>query len=97
MKGIDDISSCQEPNDDPLPEQCHYRDEGCELSSSCLDCPLPRCIYEEPGGRQQRLRRQRDEEIRRLFQREERDAQRLAQRFGVSKRTVYRIVRRGSR
>ena len=26
------------------PEYCHYRDEGCDLADSCLNCPLPRCI-----------------------------------------------------
>ena len=23
------------------PEFCRYRDEGCELAESCLDCPFP--------------------------------------------------------
>ena len=34
------------------PEYCHYRDEGYELAGSCLNCPFPQCVYDEPGGRQ---------------------------------------------
>jgi len=40
---------------DLLPEEVDWRDEGCELFSSCLNCPLPRCIEEELRGKQ-RLR-----------------------------------------
>ena len=32
-----------------LPERYPYRDEGCEVSPSCLKCPLPQCKYDEPG------------------------------------------------
>ncbi|MFC2011982.1 hypothetical protein ACFLVU_02510 [Chloroflexota bacterium] len=32
------------------PEYCHYRDEGCDLAESCLNCPFARCVYDEPGG-----------------------------------------------
>ena len=39
-----------------LPEEVVWRDKGCEFFSSCLNCPLPRCIEEEPRGRQ-KLRR----------------------------------------
>ena len=45
------------------PEYCHYRDEGCEFADSCLDCPFPKCIYDEPGGRQRWLKEQRDREL----------------------------------
>ena len=34
------------------PEYCHYRDEGCEFADSCLNCPFPQCIYDEPRGKQ---------------------------------------------
>ena len=49
------------------PEYCKYRDEGCEFAKSCLNCPLPRCIYDEPGGKQRWRKGQRDREIVRLF------------------------------
>ena len=37
---------------DLLPEEIDWRDEGCEVFASCLNCPLPRCIEEEPRGPQ---------------------------------------------
>ena len=49
------------------PEYCHYRDEGCEFAKSCLNCPFPKCIYDQPRGRQRWLKGQRDREMIRLF------------------------------
>ncbi|MBI2860823.1 MAG: sigma-70 family RNA polymerase sigma factor [Chloroflexi bacterium] len=83
-----------EEDEDLPPEFCQYRDEGCELSGSCLDCPLPRCIHDEPGGRQRWLKRQRDREIARLFRREGKRIRELAQMFGLSQRTVKRALHR---
>jgi hypothetical protein len=40
----------QETADLP-PEFCHYKDEGCEYAASCLACPFPQCLYEEPRAR----------------------------------------------
>jgi hypothetical protein len=45
------------------PEFCHYRDEGCDLAASCLNCPYPQCIYEQLGGRQRWLKMARNREI----------------------------------
>ena len=74
------------------PEYCRYRDEGCEFADSCLNCPFPRCIYEQPGGRQRWLKRQRDREMARLFT-EGKGIKELAQSFGVSQRTVQRALK----
>jgi len=76
------------------PEYCHYRDEGCELAASCLHCPFPRCIYEQPGGRQRWLKRLRDKEMVRLFTTDGKGIKELALRFGVSQRTVQRALGR---
>ena len=78
---------------DALPEQCHYRDEGCHLHPSCLACPFPRCIYDEESGLRRRYKRARDQEVLRLH-RQGWTAAELARRFGVSERSIYRIVRR---
>ena len=75
------------------PEYCHYRDEGCEFSVSCLDCPFPKCIYDQPGGRQRWLNRFRDRELVKLFA-EGTEVKELAERFGVSQRTVQRALGR---
>jgi hypothetical protein len=75
------------------PEYCHYRDEGCEFADSCLNCPFPRCIYDESRGRQRWLKGQRDREIVRRFYIEGRGVKELALQFGVSQRTVQRTLK----
>ena len=75
------------------PEYCHYRDEGCEFADFCLDCPFPKCIYDEPRGRQRWLKGQRDREIVRRFYIEGRGVKELAPQFGVSQRTVQRALK----
>ena len=82
------------------PEYCHYRDEGCEFAdkflghkSNCLNCPFLKCIYDEPGGRQRWLKRQRNREIIRLFNTEGKGVKELALMFGLSQRTVQRALK----
>ncbi len=79
---------------DLLPEYTNYQDEGCEFSPSCLNCPLSRCIYDEPRGRQRQLKMRRDKEIARLFHDEGKGVRELARRFGVSERTIQRALKR---
>jgi hypothetical protein len=86
-------SSCHIEPDLP-PEYCHYRDEGCEFADSCLSCPLPKCIYDQPGGRQRWLKRQRNREIVKLFRTGGKGVKELALMFGVSQRTVQRTLKR---
>jgi hypothetical protein len=77
---------------DLLPEEIDWRDEGCVVFSSCLNCPLPRCVEEEPRG-QQRLRlaarKKRMVELRQGGK----SVTDIAGLFGVSKRTVERALR----
>jgi DNA-binding transcriptional ArsR family regulator len=76
---------------DLLPDEIEWRDQGCEFFPSCLNCPLPRCVEDEPRG-QQRLRmaarKKRMEELRRLG----RSVREIAEIFGVSRRTVQRAL-----
>ena len=76
------------------PEYCHYQDNGCEFADSCLNCPLPECIYAQPGGKQRWLRGLRDEEVLRLFTTQGKGVKELALIFGVSRRTIQRILKR---
>ncbi len=78
---------------DLLPEYSHYQDEGCELAESCLNCPFPKCVYEEPRGKQHVLKRWRAREMTRLFTTEGKGANELALMFDVSQRTVQRILK----
>lgn len=75
------------------PEFCRYLDEGCEFAESCLNCPLPVCIYEEPGGKRRLLKRLRAKEMARLFTNEGKGIKELAQIYRVSQRTVQRALK----
>ena len=75
------------------PEYCRYRDEGCEFADSCLNCPFPKCIYDEPRGKQRWLKRLRAKEMARLFTTKGKGIKELAVMFGVSQRTVQRALR----
>ena len=75
------------------PEYCHYRDAGCDLADSCLNCPFTRCIYDEPRGKQRWLKRLRAREMARLFTTEGKGIKELALMFGVSQRTVQRALK----
>lgn len=76
---------------DPLPENTRYKDDGCSISESCFTCPLPRCRYEEPGGLRSVLNQMRDSEILAL-KRNGVPVEELADRFQVSRRTVFRVL-----
>lgn len=76
---------------DALPEFTRYRDDGCDISESCFTCPLPRCRYEEPGGLRSILNEQRDRQIIQLRM-EGMPVDALANRFGISRRTVFRVI-----
>ncbi|MFQ5861383.1 MAG: helix-turn-helix domain-containing protein [Dehalococcoidia bacterium] len=83
-----------EPLLDTRPEYYPYRDDGCEVSPSCLICPLPKCKYDDPGWLQRERRRGRDLEVLRVRQAQTLSVPQLAQRFGISQRTVFRILSR---
>jgi len=78
---------------DLLPEHLHYRDEGCGMSPSCLACPLARCIYDTPHGKQALLKRRRNNEMERVYREERLSYREMARLFKVSKRTVQRVLK----
>ena len=77
---------------DALPEHIEYRDEGCDLFASCLRCPLMRCRYDVPGGVRTLLNRERDHQIRMLRDESALTVEAIAERFRVSRRTVFRAL-----
>ena len=84
---------------DTLPENSNYRDDGCDISRSCLNCPLPICKYDDPDYLRRTARSARDRAILDVRRREALSVPVLAARFGVSTRTVHRVLqseRRGA-
>jgi DNA-binding transcriptional ArsR family regulator len=75
------------------PEYCHYRDEGCEFADSCLNCPYPQCLYDEPRGKQRWLKALRNKKIAGLFSSGGLGVKELALMFGLSQRTVQRALK----
>ena len=78
---------------DALPEHIHYVDTGCEVHPSCLSCPLVRCRFDEPGGVRRLLSRDRDRALL-AMQRRGRPINTIAEHFGISRRTVFRVLAR---
>ena len=74
------------------PEYCQYKDEGCEFMDSCLNCPLPQCLYDEPRGKQRWLKELRNREIARLY-RDGWKISELAVNLGLSRRTIQRALK----
>ena len=74
----------------------NWKDEGCEFNPSCLNCPLPRCIEDEPGGRQRIRKQVRDDKIDDL-RRNGKSIAEIAGEFGISKRSVYRALAANNR
>lgn len=75
---------------DGLPEQLEYRDTGCDLAPSCLRCPFRVCRYDRQNGRP--LMESRNAEIAAAWERGT-SIEQLAERFGLSTRSVHRVLR----
>ncbi len=100
------VSETETRNDEPLPrparrdalpEHTTYPDTGCDVCASCLRCPLERCRYEEPGGLRRLIGAQRDRSMLEVQRQERLTANALARRFGVSRRTVFRVLAKARR
>jgi len=87
-----DIVPLKRIREDALPENLDYVDEGCELARRCLTCPLPRCKHDEPGGARRLLMEARDRQIIALRQTGRLTISALARKFGLSRRSVFRIL-----
>ena len=79
---------------DLLPEEDYYPDLGCDLFPACLSCPLPRCRYDEPEALKYGSKRRRNKEVMRLKNNEGMTIKQLASAFGLSRRTIHRIIGR---
>ena len=79
---------------DAVPEFYQYEDTGCEVSPSCLHCPLPRCKYDDPIWYQKHRRLAKDLKVLTIMQLEDLTVEEAAERFSVAVRTIFRIMRR---
>jgi hypothetical protein len=72
----------------------HYEDTGCEVAETCLGCPLPRCKFDDMAWYSKYRRMARDLRMISVIQDEELTVAEAAARFSVTKRTVFRVVKR---
>ena len=79
---------------DDVPEFYHYEDTGCEVSRSCLDCPLSRCKYDDPLWYQRNRRLAKDFRVWTAIQHERLTPEEASERFSVTVRTIWRIMQR---
>jgi AraC-like DNA-binding protein len=76
-----------------LSEQSEYRDIGCgEGCVRSLECPFARCRFDDPVSWRRTERKVRDKEVMRVRVKESLTVDVLAARFGISRRTVHRIL-----
>ena len=81
----------QQPRPD-LPEYTNYRDEGCLLEPSCLQCPLPRCAHEMPGGINRVAKDRRNDRVLKLAH-QGHDTRQISRVMDISMRSVQRILK----
>ena len=72
----------------------HYQDRGCDVSESCLTCPLSQCKHDDPGAYIEYQRRFRDRRICKAVAVEGLTVDEAAQRFSVTVRTIFRAIQR---
>lgn len=78
---------------DIIPDDINWKDTGCEIYSSCLNCPLDKCMEEEPRGRQRLRMLARSNRMAELRE-QGKSIPEIARCFQVSQRTVQRALAR---
>ena len=73
----------------------YYPDTGCKEAPSCLNCPLPQCVYDSDRQEAQRLAAlERAREKVRLIQEKGWTVPEAARHFGVTHRTISRLLQK---
>ena len=73
-------------------------DDGCRYSTSCLECPLPKCKHDMGPGEAKRIfQSMTDRRRMETISSEGLTVQQAAERFGICQRTVLRILERTKR
>lgn len=78
-------------------EHEQFKDTGCDVAPHCLTCPLPRCRFDEPRAEYRQavtvLNLERNQQIRTLMTWPDATPTTVAATFGVSRRTVFRVMK----
>ena len=68
-----------------------YKDEGCDISSACLECPLAACKDDDPAAYVAYKREKLHQEILTTIKLKM-PRKYVMKRFGISERTYYRLL-----
>ena len=71
-----------------------YQDNGCEVSSKCLECPLSQCKYDDAWAFDEMRRYVKDFFICDLMKTENLSVDETALKLGVTSRTIFRTMAR---
>ena len=71
-----------------------YQDTGCEVAGSCLQCPLSRCKFDDMEWFARYRRMAHDLRMAAVIHGEGLSVAQAAERFCITPRTVYRVLRR---
>ena len=71
-----------------------FEDTGCNESISCLSCPLPQCKHDDPAWYSRYKRLRSDLRVVAAMQSENLSMDETAERFSMTVRTIFRIMRR---
>ena len=80
---------------DTLPENTNYKDNGCDISKSCLDCHLTLCKYDNDEYSAGKNKLNRDKEIYQLNS-EGKSIIDLSKQYNLSIRTIQRSIKTGN-
>ena len=81
------------PDEMPDLNRIYIADTGCRYAPKCLSCPLPQCVHDGYRAGQSR-NASRDAEYMAIIATEQLTPSQAAERFGITKRTVFRIQAR---
>ena len=71
-----------------------YEDNGCEVSSKCLECPLSQCKYDDAWAFDEMRRHVKDLYLCTLIQTQNLSVNEAAKRLKVTERTIFRTMAR---
>ena len=91
MFAVNAVAPSPHQTDEPA---FYYEDTGCEVASTCLDCPLPRCKFDDMEWFAKYRRLARDLRMASVIQNEGLSIAEAAERFSVTPRTVFRVLSR---
>ncbi|MEC7880398.1 MAG: hypothetical protein VX590_00170 [Chloroflexota bacterium] len=74
------------------PDESNYFDSGCKYSPTCLNCPLPLCIYDDPNFFKNFLKESRDKNIFKDYKKGV-SVKDLSLKYEVSIRTIQRSLK----